>query len=44
MMANNSELFTPMMELVESKLEQLKKLTDKKDGKFTKLSDVLTRV
>lgn len=38
MMANNPELFTPMMELVEGKLAQLKKSTDKstdkKDGEF----------
>lgn len=43
MMANNSELFTPMMELVERKLEQLKKSTDKKDGKLPFERDLLMR-
>lgn len=40
MMANNPELFTPMMELVEAKLAELKKSqVDKKDEKSTDKKD-----
>lgn len=40
MMANNPDLFTPMMELVEAKLAELKKSqADKKDDKSTDKKD-----